>query len=79
MAKDYIETRRNVVLRRARHLARSGRCQDHREVWNQLQAFPDHALIQHWFDDERFQAQLDQLCELARGKGADYGPRVRRA
>src|SRR3954453_22242575 len=40
MAKDYMETRHNVVLRRARHLARSGRCQDHRVVWISFKRFP---------------------------------------
>jgi hypothetical protein len=68
MADDRLETRRSIALRRARHLARSGEYEDHRGVRKASTRFPDHYLIEEWFEDIRFQAQIDQLCTIARSK-----------
>ena len=61
------QRRREKVLNHARALARSGEHIDHHGILSCLAAREDVALIQKWFEDRAFCAQLDRLCAVARG------------
>ena len=58
---------RGKVLNYARDLARSGEHRDHKSIILRLAAKADAALVQTWFEDRAFCAQLDRLCAVARG------------
>jgi hypothetical protein len=66
-----LESRRNVVLRRARYLAKSGWCADHRDVWEALRRYPDHMLVSEFFKERGFKALLDRMCVVAKSKAGE--------
>ncbi len=62
------QRRREKMLNHARALARSGEHVDHKSIIPRLAAKADAALVQTWFEDRAFCAQLDKLCAMARGE-----------
>lgn len=58
--------KRKLVLKQARKLARSGEHGDHLSIQKALKSAEGFVEAKHWFEDQRFREQLDELCEKFR-------------